>query len=356
MTSTSTYTYTSRAGATPAEPVLANSLLQPTSTSIQKEIPSGSSTANWDLTLDIEKDLFPPSEDDLFHPGKVIGFSQLRRRRNEMGDDDDELVGQLPRYLLTSWLSTQSNHPHTQPSKRAYIIHPQTSGIFSPQALLTSLLSNQQGQNTTSDARNHAISLLDSVTLFPVYDFASAVDALHDVSGRLSQEQAEDQQSPAENVLILVGLDTLTGSIVRSSNVLRGAAVLSSALRTITSLSRVYKESLSVLTVNTSGVGHTHFNTNQTQNQPRTQQHLGPGDDTTSAGGGGAAGIQSAFSMADTNLFPSLLMRTLDQGIDTHLLLSRGRGGNVVEVIKDRVGGGLGRWCIWPRKAGEVSS
>lgn len=49
-------------------------------------------------------------------------------------------------------------------------------------------------------------------------------------------------------------------------------------------------------------------------------------------------------------LLPSLLMKTLDQGVDTHLMVSRerGRAGRVgVEVIKDRVGDGLGMRCVW---------
>ncbi|KAL4795606.1 hypothetical protein BDV19DRAFT_378804 [Aspergillus venezuelensis] len=329
-----------------AEPALASSLLQQTSRVTEKTILSGSSTESWNLATDIEKSLFPPLKDDLFHPGKVIGFSKLRGRLNEAGDD--EVVGQVRFYLF----QLQARLCQPSPATPAYIIHPQTSNIFSPQSLLTSLLSHQTNSTTTSDARNNAISLLDSVTLFPVYDFASAIDAIHDMSGRLSQEQEQlgdqdqqDQQHPAETVLYLVGLDALTDSVIRSSSALRGAAVLSSVLRTVTGLSRVYKESLSVLLVNTSGVGPALYQTNQAQ-----QQRGNDTTTTTSAGSGNVAGIHSAFSTPDTNLFPSLLMKTLDQGIDTHLLFSRGRGKNVVEVIKDRVGDGLGRWCVWPPK------
>ncbi|KAL4969605.1 uncharacterized protein BDV14DRAFT_164854 [Aspergillus stella-maris] len=352
MTSTSTYTYTSRAGTTPAEPVLASSLLQSTPTSTQETTPSGSSTASWNLATDIEKGLFPPSKDDVFHPGKVIGFSKLRGRLNEAGDDEE--VGQFPRHLLTTWLSSHSNHQAR--SKRAYIIHPQTSNIFSPQSLLKSLLSHHQGQESSTEAKKKAISLLDAVTLFPVHDFASAIDAIHEISKRLSQEQeqegVQDQQSPTENVLIIVGLDSLTDSIIRSSSALRGAAVLAGALRTVTGFSRGCKGGLSVLLVNTSLVGPSPYQSqaNRTHNQPHHPQcgFEGNATGTTGSGGGSAAGIQSAFTAPDTNLFPSLLMKTLDQGVDTHLLLSRDRGENVVEVIKDRVGEGSGKWCVWP--------
>lgn len=62
-------------------------------------------------------------------------------------------------------------------------------------------------------------------------------------------------------------------------------------------------------------------------------------------------GIQSAFRAHSGEMFPSLLMRTLDQGIDSHLLVSSIGRVPVVEVIKDRVGGNVGRWCVWE---GEV--
>jgi hypothetical protein len=43
-------------------------------------------------------------------------------------------------------------------------------------------------------------------------------------------------------------------------------------------------------------------------------------------------------------------MKTLDQGIDTHILLSDVKATQVAEVIKDRVGTGLGKWGIWSSK------
>lgn len=39
--------------------------------------------------------------------------------------------------------------------------------------------------------------------------------------------------------------------------------------------------------------------------------------------------------------------KSLDQGIDTHLLVSRVQGQKIVEVAKDRDGDGVGRWCVW---------
>ncbi|KAL4943009.1 hypothetical protein BDV06DRAFT_221616 [Aspergillus oleicola] len=357
-----------KALATPAEPILALSLLQPTNpkTTSAPYAPSSSrlagaslSASNWNLALDIEKGLYPPSKDNLFHPGKVVGFSRLRGRPNDA--DDDELVGEVPRRLLTTWLQDQNHSNHetqstsTQPAKRAYIVHPQTSKIFSPQALLTSLLLHSQ--HNSPEARNEAIALLDSVTLFPVHDFASATDAIQDVADRLAtstsspeNEQQGEQNKPqtqTQTVVIITALDTLTDAVIRSSNALRGAAVLSGALRTISQLSRVYSQNLSVLLVNTGGVGPSPYQTNQSQQSQAGDNAAGAGSGA-GRGSGSEAGIQSMFSTTDTPLFPSLLMKTLDQGIDTHLLVSRVKNERVVEVVKDRVGDGSGRWCVWP--------
>lgn len=96
--------------------------------------------------------------------------------------------------------------------------------------------------------------------------------------------------------------------------------MLNAALREVSDLSRVCASFLSVVLVNTGGLGA-----------------AGPGSGSSS--GHGERSLAS--------LLPSLLQKTLDQGVDRHLLVSRveveGKGsGRMVEVIKDRVGDGLG--------------
>lgn len=81
---------------------------------------------------------------------------------------------------------------------------------------------------------------------------------------------------------------------------------------------------LSVILVNTGGLGT-----------------AGPG----SGSGAGSASASGHGERSLASLLPSLLQKTLDQGVDRHLLVSRveGRGsGRMVEVIKDRVGDGFG--------------
>lgn len=102
--------------------------------------------------------------------------------------------------------------------------------------------------------------------------------------------------------------------------------MLNAALQMLTGLSREYVAFLSVLLVNTSGLG------------------MGTGTGDVAVADGDYQGEQLSV------LLPSLLMKALDQGTDTHLLVSRERSGAGrvgVEVIKDRVGDWSGRKCVW---------
>jgi hypothetical protein len=230
-------------------------------------------------------------------------------------------------------------------------------------------------------SRDEAITLLDTVHILPVYDFPSAVQAINQVSDALHEihrerhhprrqgqneakdekgvveEEEEPEPEPEPILLIIEGLDSLTESIIRTSNPLRGSAVLMPVLRTLTHLSRTYASFLSVVIVNnTLGLGgggsvsssvsslHTHTTANHASdgNRPTTSSDDGGlysifFRSTTGSGSGSGSG----------SLLPTLLSRTLDQGIDIHLMLSFVKGRPVVEVIKDRVGGNVGRWCVW---------
>jgi hypothetical protein len=57
-----------------------------------------------------------------------------------------------------------------------------------------------------------------------------------------------------------------------------------------------------------------------------------------------------AMTVSIPSLLSTLLMKTLDQGIDTHIMLSDVKAAQVAEVIKDRLGTGLGKWGIWSPK------
>lgn len=106
--------------------------------------------------------------------------------------------------------------------------------------------------------REEAISRLDTVQLLPVFDFPAAVQAIAQVSVSLREIGAYDQQQKQCSrpvVFIIAGLDTLVEGVIRASNPMKGAAVLNAALRELTGLSRVYARFLSVVLVNTGGLG-----------------------------------------------------------------------------------------------------
>jgi hypothetical protein len=183
------------------------------------------------------------------------------------------------------------------------------------------------------------------VQLLPIHNFPNAAQAIGKVSETLHEiQEKREQRKPTEAspsphnpiVLIVVGLDALAEGVIRASNPARGTAVLTATLRTLTRLSRVHASNLSIILVNTNGLGWD-INQSSTGNTTEYSAARQPLED----------GIHSIFHSDIPSLFPTLLMKTLDQGIDTHLLLSDLRGAQIVEVIKDRVGTSLGKWGIW---------
>ncbi|KXG48772.1 uncharacterized protein PGRI_026420 [Penicillium griseofulvum] len=320
--------------AEPAFPVLADSLLRRAST--ENTALSNEKTAknDWNLKNDWKEGI-QSSKESVFRCGVVLGFSRLRMRSNE----SNEYIGQIPRCILTNHL--RSLHPSSEPS--AFIIHPQSFEAFAPRTLLNELQSSSHDHPGLS--RDDAIHRLDSVQLLPIHNFPNAAQAISKVSEALHEiQEKREQRKPTEEspsphnpiVLIVVGLDTLAEGIIRASNPARGTAVLTATLRTLTRLSRVHASHLSIILVNTNGLGwdiHQSSAGNTTEDNAARQ----PLED----------GIHSIFHSDIPSLFPTLLMKTLDQGIDTHLLLSDLRGAQIVEVIKDRVGTSLGKWGIW---------
>ncbi|KAE8141117.1 hypothetical protein BDV38DRAFT_279563 [Aspergillus pseudotamarii] len=325
----------------PAFPTLAHFLLP------QPHHGQVSTPGTWDLKDDIRNAFKSPAH-SVFRKGTVIGFSNLRDQAKE--NDDIEILGQVSRSILAAQLCKTS--APSSFSAKAYIIHPANLDIFSPQRLLESLLSASQQPPLS---RNEAVSRLDHVQLFPVFDMAAAAQSIGEVSGalhRYKEEQESRQNHQAESTgnsdcsifLLIAGLDTLTEGVVRASSIVRGTAILSNILRTLTQLSRMHSPYLSVMLINTSGLGTMTSNMHVAPGQMQQRRNPGYKPQTSLEDG-----LQSIFH-ASERLFPSLLMRTLEQGIDAHLLLSTVKSAHVVEVIKDRVGNGVGRWCMWDKR------
>ncbi|KAJ5326901.1 hypothetical protein MYU51_001465 [Penicillium brevicompactum] len=323
--------------ADPAFPVLADGLLgqsKPAENDTTSHNPT--SRNNWSLKDDWLSGL-KSSNRAVFRSGAVLGFSRLQGRSNE----SNEYIAQIPRYLLTKQL--RSIDPSQETS--AFIIHPGSFEGFAPRTLLNDLQSSSEDQPGLS--REEAIKRLDSVQLLPVHSFVNAAQAIGKVSEVLqgmkeTQEQSSGPDDPTKPpiILIVAGLDYLAEGVIRSSNPAKGAAFLTATLRTLSRLSRVHASRLSIMLVNTSGLGTMN---SAWDKYPQSTDHHGHGDARHPLEGG----IYSIFHSDIPSLFPTLLMKTLDQGIDTHLLLSDSKGCEVVEVIKDRTGGGLGKWGIW---------
>lgn len=170
---------------------------------------------------------------------------------------------------------------------------------------------------------------------------AQAISQVTDILQQVQDKHHENQVRPSSKpifILIVVGLDTLTEGLVRASNPARGTAVLASTLRMVTRLSRTHSDFLVTLLVNTHGLGpHVEFDTQGSRAQMENpESNPSRGD-----------GIHSFFQPPGTPILSTLLMRTLDQGIDTHILLSDAKYAYVAEVMKDRAGTALGKWATW---------
>jgi len=217
----------------------------------------------------------------------------------------------------------------------AFIIHPSNFDAFAPRILLNSLQSTADQHLSREDA----IKRLDSVQLLPIHNFPNAVQAIGKVSDSLQEIQSR-RTNNYPVVLIIVGLDTLAEGIIRASNPVKGTGLLAATLRKVTRMSRAYASFLSVMLVNTNGLGPPNF---ESDRQPEKQRD--PAEENMRYSR--EDGIHSIFQMSGSSLLSNLLMRTLDQGIDTHILLSDVKSAKVAEIIKDRVGNGLGKWGIW---------
>lgn len=225
----------------------------------------------------------------------------------------------------------------------AFIIFPRGFEAFAPRILFNAL---QSRPAEVKLPREEAIRRLDNVQLLPVHNFPNAVQAIGKVSEALqriesARQTAPNNPNPQHAFLIVVGLDTLAEGIIRASNPVRGTALLASTLRNLNRLSRAHASYLSTMLVNTNGIGPASFEWNNKQAPNRSN----PQDEDARPSWDN--GLHSVFQTPGSSLLSTLLMKTLDQGIDTHILLSDIQESQIAEVIKSRVGPGLGKWSIW---------
>ncbi|KAJ6018913.1 hypothetical protein N7522_000980 [Penicillium canescens] len=334
---------TSIYSAEPALPVLADSLLRQSELSTKEPAPQSNipaANSNWNLKDDWEKGIQTDSK-GVFRCGTVLGFSRLRGR----SDETHEYIGEVPRYLLINHLRriTQCTEPST------FIIYPGNFDAFDAQNLFDDLTAASNDHPGLSS--EEAIKKMDTVQLLAVSDFHEAAQAIRqysDVIDELEQKREEarsktesDPSSHEPIMMIVVGLDYLVEGIIRASNPGKGVAMLTAALRSLTTFSRLHASYLSIILVSMSGLGP--FNPDWGGNSPSTGNMNSRGDDSAKPLD---YAIHSVFH-SEIRLFPNMLMKTLDQGTDIHFLVSDVRRVQVVEIIKDRLGTSLGKWGIW---------
>lgn len=169
-----------------------------------------------------------------------------------------------------------------------------------------------------------------------MFDFPAAVQAINHVSNvlhRIGEERHHEKLDERDNhrpvVLVIAGLDTLIEGVVRTSNPIKGTAMLSATMQTLTHLSRAYASFLSVVLVNATGLGS------------------GSGPGASADPPEGTYPVRGETEERLSLLLSSLLLKVLDQGIDIHLVVSREGGRRIVEILKDRVGDGASKTCVW---------
>lgn len=340
--------------AEPADPILAHSLLSPPYRELIEPRGSSPVTAD-DNDCSLEKQWeegVRSSQSTVFRCGTIIGFSRLRTRDKDSDNYVSQVIYippdhiqylistcQIPRYLLLKDLAESP----ASAVPIAFIIFPRGFEAFAPRVLFNVLQSRPADVKLP---REEAIRRLDNVQLLPVHNFPNAVQAIGKVSEALqriesARQTAPNNPKPQHAFLIVVGLDTLAEGIIRASNPVRGTALLASTLRNLNRLSRAHASYLSTMLVNTNGIGPASFESNHKQASNRTN----PQDED--ARPSWDKGLHSIFQTPGSSLLSTLLMKTLDQGIDTHILLSDIQESQIAEVIKSRVGPGLGKWSVW---------
>ena len=178
------------------------------------------------------------------------------------------------------------------------------------------------------------LHLLDTVQIMQYFDVAGLAESISEVSSCLHDLKSVlsmDSSPLKRHILLVDGLCPALESMQRRGGLVQANALAASVLRSITHLSRSHSSLLVLLNLESS--------TDTRAGEELTSAFSSPGKDICGISPGGT------------------LQRTLLAGIDTVVLLHRWVASGlenedlIVEVIKDRVGAGLGHWVAWPRSA-----
>lgn len=239
---------------------------------------------------------------------------------------------------------------------------------LSPQALYSSI------QQRLPDRPPEDIeSILESIQTRRVYDFEELLEAVSQISDILFELQQQQNQSEEKEkgysstpiLLLIEGIDQSLEETIRISNPVAGHTRLIPLLRTLTVLSRTYASFLSVIIVNSIALLHIPSKASaqesapipaddinagqrpphQLNTRPQQQQQYYTGLPVHSIFSNVPRLVDNFSKGPPFSSYFSILARSLDQGCDVHLLVSRFQGKMIIEVAKHRVGGEVGRWC-----------
>jgi len=207
-----------------------------------------------------------------------------------------------------------------------------------------------------------AIHLLDAVQLLQYFDLTGLAESVAEVTQRAYQAaprtrgvgheddaDADGVAAAAEkgrtsitssgtDILLIQGLSATMAVAQRRSGVVQATALMTAILRNITHVART--ERMLVLVEVDVEVKH----------------RGNVGDSASSDAGRGGEDIVSAFSSAEGSamkIVPGGVMgRTLEAGLDMFVVVHDAfgkvkKGTRIVEMVKDRLGGGTGLWTVW---------
>lgn len=254
-------------------------------------------------------------------------------------------------FLITHLLQSQAGQTHVS----AFVVQYFDSR---PISLMEDIFPSLQ-EHWPHTAPSHIEKVLSRVQTYRALDYNGMSEAVGQISTILDQThpppaagvQSEQQQQRQHHrtLLIIDGLDHSLSDLSRSSgSVLIAQAHAARLSRILSSLSRKHPHSLAILALNSTALP-------QVTSPVDNGSFVNPFPPVTSVFPCASPQVQVQVAQGQgqgiaakkkTSPYVSPLARTFDQVLfDTHLLVSKVGDGIVVEVVKDRLGDGKGRWC-----------
>ncbi|WEW55245.1 hypothetical protein PRK78_000674 [Emydomyces testavorans] len=346
-----------------APPLLAYSLLHSSEEHIEHHAQKSPTADGWNLKPDIDKGApLIPGERSLFAPGRVVGISGLLPPAARQRQSKDEDAPAVRNWVFESSSELEPTTP------QAFIIQFYRSRAYTPEYLFRAMQSK-----LPEHPADCIQTILDTVKIFRAFNLDEILEAIFRISDILHAHKPHKPPS-SPTLLLLEGLDDSLEEIRRTSSTLAAQAKLIPLLRTLTTLSRTHATYLTVVVVNSILLPTTtpsppaprireaaeqksrELSTPQEGAHPYSRKHHHQNPHLS---------VQSIFSTPPTPLqsepppeeqdqkrtsqpaisYSSSVSRSLDQGFDTHLLVSKKENRMIIEVAKDRMGNDLGRWC-----------